>query len=172
MTENKRINESEDDLVITRIFDAPRKLVFMAWTDPVLLKNWWAPEGCSTTINKVDLRVGGKFHFCMRMPDGLEIWGLEIYEEVVEPERLVLIDMFADANGNKVEPSHYGMSPGHPSETMVTITFSEQEGKTKLTLRHSIPRSLPEREGMEQGWSQMLESLSREMADVINGDYS
>ena len=168
-TDRKQIIKNEDDLVITRIFDAPRKLVFKAWTDPAHLIHWWAPMGCTTPFCEVDLRVGGKFHFCMRMPDGLEIWGLGIYREIVEPERIVYVDTFADAKGNIVPPSHYGMSMGYPSETVVTVTFSEQDGKTKLTLRHSVPGVFAEREGMQQGWSQMLDRLVVTLANAMKG---
>jgi uncharacterized protein YndB with AHSA1/START domain len=167
-----QVDQISDDLIITRMIDAPRKLVFRAWTQPEHLMRWWAPDGCSTPFCKVDLRVGGKFHFCMRMPDGLEIWGLGIYREIVEPERIVYVDTFADAEGNIVPPSHYGMSAGHPAETVVTVTFSEHDGKTKLTLRHFVPGSFAEREGMQQGWSQMLDRLSEELVNAMKGKTS
>jgi uncharacterized protein YndB with AHSA1/START domain len=105
----------------------------------------------------------------MRTPDGIEIWGLGIYREIVEPERIVYVDTFADADGNTVPPSHYGMSAGHPSETLVTVTFSELDGKTKLTLRHSVPGPFAEREGMQQGWSEMLDRLSEELVNTMKG---
>jgi uncharacterized protein YndB with AHSA1/START domain len=169
-TNNKKESDNGgDDLIIMRVIDAPRRLVFKAWTDPVHLMRWWAPNGCTTPFCRVDLRVGGKFHFCMRMADGHEIWGLGIYREIVEPERIVYVDTFADAEGNIVPPSHYGMSAGHPSETVVTVTFSEHDGKTKLTLRHSVPGSFAEREGMQQGWSQMLDRLSEELVNTTKG---
>ncbi len=148
------------DLVITRVFDAPRSLVFEAWTQPEHLMRWWAPKGCTTPHCKVDLRPGGVFHFCVRLPEGRDIWGIGIYREIVRPERIVYTDSFADANGNPVPPAHYGMSPGYPAETLVTVTFAEQGGKTLLTLRHSLPGAFPERDGMQQGWTQMLDRLA------------
>ncbi len=168
----RQSDHRDDDLIITRIVDAPRKLVFKAWTDPAHLIHWWAPQGRTAPFCKVDLRVGGKFHFCMRMPDSVEIWGLGIYREIVEPERIVFVDTFADAKGNIVPPSHYGMSAGHPAETVVTVTFFEHDGKTKLVLRHSVPGSFAEREGMEQGWSQMLDKLSEELVNTMKGETS
>lgn len=154
---------ADREIVITRVFDAPRELVFGAWTQPEHLLRWWAPRGCTTPYCTVDLRVGGKFHFCMRMPDGKDIWGIGIFREIVAPERIVYTDSFADAEGNPVPPSRYGMSLGHPAETLVTVTFAEQRGKTKLTLRHAIPGQVLEREGTEQGWNQMLENLERHL---------
>lgn len=150
---------SENEIVIARVINAPRESVFKAWTEPERLKRWWGPKGFTTPYCKVDLRPGGVFHYCMRSPEGRDYWGIGVYREIVRPERIVYSDSFADAQGNPVPPSHYGMSPGHPSETLVTVTFSEREGKTELTLRHSIPESVPERKGAQQGWSEMLERL-------------
>ena len=155
---------ADPDIVIIRIFDAPRALVFRAWTRPEHLMRWWAPKGCTTPVCKVDLRPGGKFHYCMRLPEGREIWGVGLYREIVEPERIVYTDCFADAEGNPVSPEHYGMSPGHPMESLVTVTFAELDGRTKLTLRHAIPEPVVERAGTEQGWGEMLDRLAAELA--------
>jgi uncharacterized protein YndB with AHSA1/START domain len=155
---------ADTDLVITRVFHAPRSLVFKAWTEPERLMRWWAPKGCTTPYCTVDLRPGGKFHYCMRVPEGREIWALGVYREVVVPERIVYIDSFADAEGNPVSPKHYGMSDSHPAEMLVTVLFSDHEGGTKVTLRHSIPESVEERTGTEQGWNEMLDRL----ADLVS----
>jgi len=154
----------EQEIVITRVFDAPRELVFKAWTDPGHLMRWFAPNGCTMPFCKIDLRPGGIFHYCMRMPEGRDIWGIGVYREIVAPEMIVYIDSFADAEGNPVPPAHYGISPGHPAETLVTVTFTEHDGKTTLTLRHSIPESVEEREGTQQGWTQMLDRLAEVLA--------
>jgi len=164
-TKNKEA-AADRGIVITRVFDAPRDLVFKAWTQPDRLMRWWAPEGCTTPVCRVDLRPGGAFHYCMRLPEGREIWGLGIYREIVEPERIVYTDSFADANGKPVPPSYYGMSGSHPKETLVTVTFAEHEGKTTLTLVHSIPVSVEERGGAEQGWNQMLDRLAEELVTI------
>ena len=153
----------ETDLVITRVFRAPRALVFKAWTEPERLMQWWAPNGCSTPFCTVDLRPGGRFHFCMRLPDGRDVWALGIYQEVVVPERIVYTDSFADADGNFAPPSRYGMSPGHPAHTTVTVLFSDHEEGTRVTLRHSIPESVEERKGTEQGWNEMFDRLAERL---------
>jgi uncharacterized protein YndB with AHSA1/START domain len=158
------VESLDDSLVITRIFNAPRELVFKAWTNPEHLMRWWAPKGCTTPFCKVDLRPGGRFHYCMRLPEGRDIWGMGIYREIVAPSLLVYTDRFADAQGNPVPPAVYGMSASHPAETLVTVTFEEHEGKTRLTLRHAIPVSVEERKGAEQGWSEMLERLAEDLA--------
>jgi uncharacterized protein YndB with AHSA1/START domain len=152
------------ELVVTRVFDAPRELVFDAWTRPEHLQRWWAPKGCTTPYCKVDLRPGGIFHFCMRLPEGREIWGRGVFKEVVRPERIVYVDSFADEQGNPVPPSRYGMSTEHPSETLVTITFKEQGAGTRLTLRHAFPDHVPERDATRQGWTEMLDRLAELLA--------
>lgn len=162
----KKISEqdtSDREIVLTRVLDAPRELVWKAWTESEHLARWWAPKGCSTPFCTVDLRPGGRFHYCMRMPDGSEVWGIGVYREVVEPERIVYTDSFSDEKGNPVPPSCYGMSESHPAETVVTVTFDEHQGNTTVTLHHSIPESVEEREGTEQGWKEMLERLAENL---------
>jgi uncharacterized protein YndB with AHSA1/START domain len=159
-------NTADREIIITRVLNAPRELVFKAWTESEHLMRWWAPKGCTTPFCKIDLRPGGKFHYCMRMPEGRDIWGIGVYREIVAPSLLVYTDSFADAQGNPVPPAHYGMSASHPAETFVTVTFEEHEGKTKLTLRHAIPVSVEEREGTEHGWIEMLDRLAEDLANT------
>jgi uncharacterized protein YndB with AHSA1/START domain len=164
VAKNSDPTTTSDQIVITRVFDAPRDLVWKAWTEPERLMRWWAPQGFTTPVCTVDLRPGGVFHYCMRSPEGQDIWGIAVYREIVESERIVYTDAFADAEGNPVPPAHYGMSSGHPPETLVTVTFAERGGKTTLTLLHSIPESVEEREGTQQGWIEMLDRLAQELA--------
>jgi uncharacterized protein YndB with AHSA1/START domain len=157
-------NAVERDLVITRVLDAPRRLVFEAWTRPEHMMRWFGPKGFTTPFCTIDFRVGGVFRYCMRSPEGRDYWGIGVYREIVVPERIVYTDAFADAEGNAVPPSHYGMSSSHPAETLVTLTFEEQDGKTKLTLRHGIPETVTERDGTQQGWNELLDRLAEELA--------
>lgn len=150
-------------IVITRVYRARRDAVWRAWTDPERLKRWWAPAGFTTPFCTVDLRLGGVFHYCMRSPAGQDLWGKGVYREVTVPERLVFIDSFSDTEGNAVPPEHYGMSPQHPFETLVTVTFAEHTDGTELTLRHEFLASVPERGGAEAGWSEMLERLAEDL---------
>ncbi len=166
---DSRIESTAEELVITRVFDAPRDLVFKAWTDPVQLMRWWGPKHFTTPVVTVDLRVGGVFHYCMRSPEGQDFWGIGVYREIVPPERIVYTDSFADAHGKPVPPSHYGMGADHPAETLVTVTFVEHEGKTELTLRHTIPEPSEVRAGAQQGWTEMLERLADDLAAALSG---
>ncbi|MFP5247503.1 MAG: SRPBCC domain-containing protein, partial [Thermoanaerobaculia bacterium] len=134
-----------DAVVVTREFDAPRELVFRAWTEREHLLRWFAPKTFTTPYCSVDLRVGGMFHYCMRTPEGQDIWGRGVYREIVAPERLVFVDSFADEQGNAAEPARYGTSADYPFETLVTVTFEERDGKTLVTVRQEVPESVPER---------------------------
>src|SRR5579862_7253377 len=105
---NNTVNETER-MVVTRVFDAPRELVWKAWTDPKYVKQWWGPKDFTLTSCEMDFRVGGKFLFGMRAPDGQEYWNGGEYHEIVPYEKIVSSMYFSDSKGNKVEPEQYGI---------------------------------------------------------------
>jgi uncharacterized protein YndB with AHSA1/START domain len=154
----------ERELTITRVFDAPREVVFKAWTEPERFARWWGPKGWTTPFCTIDPRPGGRIHFCMRSPEGVEIWNGGVYREVDPPARLVCTDYFADEAGNPVPPTHYGMSPDFPAEALVTVTFEDVGGRTRLTFRQSIPVSLATRVGAQQGWNETFDRLVEYLA--------
>jgi uncharacterized protein YndB with AHSA1/START domain len=148
------------ELVITRVFDAPRELVWKAWTEPERFMRWWGPKIFTSPRCEIDLRVGGRYLWCMRWPDGRENYTTGEYREVVPFERLVFTDCFADADGNVVPATHYGMSADFPMQTQVTVTLEEHEGKTRMTLTHA---GLPGGEFGEMagaGWNESFDKLA------------
>ena len=157
---NFKIEEKPNVLIIERVFDAPQERVWKAWTDPEQVVKWWGPNGFTTPVYKADFQVGSAFHFCMRSPDGNDFWCGGIYQEIVENERIVCTDYFADEQGNKVSPEHYGMSPEWPAETIITVTFENVQGKTKLTVIQESVTPSKKRECAEQGWSESLDRLA------------
>lgn len=141
------------DLVINRLFHAPRAKVFEAWINPELLKRWWSPYGFSLPVAQVDARPGGEFYIEMVSPDGGVYPGWGRYQEVTPPERLVLAEgAFKDEAGNYL------------LETLSTVTFEEQGDQTRLTLRVQVLKAAPEvagaLAGMEPGWNQTLNKLA------------
>ncbi len=151
--------KDREELTITRVFDAPRDLVWKAWTDPGLIKRWWGPKYFTAPVSKIDLRVGGRYLNCMRGPDGKDYWSTGVYREIVPGERLVMSDSFADEKGNVVPASHYGMAGDWPLEMLVTVTFEELDGRTKMALRHEgIPAGMI-RELTGTGWSESFDKL-------------
>lgn len=150
-------------LVIERIFDAPPELVWKAWSDPAMTMRWWGPKGFTTPAAEIDFRVGGKMLLAMQSPefnDGLPIWSTGVYKEIVPLERIVVTDSFADENGNVVPATHYGMTDHFPLEMLVTVTFEEVDGKTKMTLRHEGLPAGEMLEGAGTGWNESFDKLA------------
>lgn len=140
--------QAEHELVITRVFDAPRELVFDCWTQPEHLRHWQgAPRGLTVTSYESDIRPGGFFRICMRSPEGVDHWLEGGYREIVKPERLVFTHAWLDA----------GKKPG--KQTVVTITLADRGGKTELTLRQTGFASIEARDGHRFGWTSALDVL-------------
>ena len=125
-----------DDLLIVRTFNAPREAVWQAWTEAERLMRWWGPKGFTAPVCKTDLRVGGKYLYCMRSPEGRDFWSTGLYREIAAPSLLVCSDSFADPDGNVVPATHYGMDPDFPLELQITVTFEGDADITLMTLRH------------------------------------
>jgi uncharacterized protein YndB with AHSA1/START domain len=164
MVQNNLSGErGKQEIVITRVFDAPRELVWKTWTDPERFKRWWGPKDYTCPFCRMDLRVGGKYLNCMRSPEGQDFWSTGVYKEIVPLERIVYTDSFADAEGNVVPATHYGMSADFPLETLVTVTFEDFEGKTKMTLKHiGIPAGQM-KELAGAGWNESFDKLAESL---------
>jgi uncharacterized protein YndB with AHSA1/START domain len=122
----------ERELVITRVFDAPRELVWEAFAESERLARWWGPKGFTMLVRELDFRPDGVYHYSMRSPDGRIMWGKFIYHEIQAPERLVFVNSFSDAEGNIVRSP---FSPTWPLEILNMLTLRESDGKTTVTLR-------------------------------------
>lgn len=153
-------------VLITRHFNAPRALVFEAWTDPAHLRHWYAPHGCTIEFRHIDVRTGGTFHSCIHTPDGHQCWCTGVYRAIVAPERIVYTLVAADAAGKAVEPAEVGMDPDWPRETLVTVTFESVAGGTRLTLAQTVLESLAKRTGAHPSWLQMLDRLDEQLANA------
>ena len=143
---------AERELVVTRVIDAPRRLVFKAWTQPEHIARWWGPQGYTTIHCDMDIRVGGAYRFGMRSPQGTEHWKRGVYREIVAPERLVFTHAWVDASG----------TPG--PETLVTVTLAERNGRTEMTFHQGIFESVGARDGHQQGWTSCFERLAELLA--------
>lgn len=156
----KNQNNGKQELVITRTFDTPRKLVWKAWTEPEHLMEWWGPKGFTAPVIKIDFRVGGKYLWCMRSPEGEDYWSTGIYREIVEQEKIVNTNSFLDAQGNVVPASQYGMSGDWPLELLVTVIFEEIDSETRLTLRHEGIPAGENRDSAKAGWNESFDKLA------------
>ena len=158
MTEQADVaTEAESrEITITRLFDAPRDLVFKAWTEPEQIARWWGPEGFSVPECDSDPRPGGSLRIVMRGPDGVDYPMTGTFLEVSAPERLVF-ESTALLDGKPV------------LEGMNTVTFVDRDGKTEVTLHARAVALVPEAAamlgGMSAGWTQSLQCLD----DVLTG---
>ena len=140
-------------LTITRTFDAPREVVFAAWTDAKQAAQWWGPQGFTTISCEMDVRPGGAYRACMRSPDGTRHCRRGTYREIVPPERLVFTFAWEDAAGDL----------GH--ETLVTVTFADAgRGKTRLTLHQALFETESARDAHQAGWTSCLERFAAYLA--------
>jgi uncharacterized protein YndB with AHSA1/START domain len=155
--------------VVSRSVAAPRARVWQAWTEVEHLQHWWGPKGFVVTHCKVDLRPGGLMHYCLRAPDGAEMWGRFLYREIVKPEKLVWVNSFSDEKGGI---TRHPMAPGWPREMLTTVTFAEQ-GKGTLIMVNWVPINATEDErrifeegrgSMLQGWTGTFEQLEHYLA--------
>ncbi len=147
------------ELVLTRLIDAPREKLFRAWTDPELLRQWFAPRPWTTPVAQTDVRPGGASRVVMRGPDGLEVSSQGVYLEVVPNARLVFTDAYTQA----WEPSQ------KPFMTVI-LTFADEGGKTRYTarVRHwtAADREAHEQMGFYQGWAQCTDQLEALVATL------
>ena len=149
------------DIVIERSLDAPRERVWKALTEPERVKLWWGPEHFSAPVIQIDLRVGGKYLYCMRSPEGEDFWDTGEFREIIPMEKIVYVDSFADEHGNKVPATYYNMSAEIPMETTVTMTLEDLGGKrTRLTLCHSGMPAGEMLDMTEAGWKTSLDKLA------------
>ena len=162
-------NLTQKPFVISRTFNAPRETVFDAFTNPEGMKKWWGPKGFVMLASKMDLRVGGTYHYGMRGPDGTAMWGKFVYREIVRPERIVFVNSFSNENG---DVTRHPMALDWPLEMLTTFTFEDVGGKTKLTTTSvALNASDAERatfsanhDSMTQGWTGTLDQLEAHLA--------
>lgn len=160
--------ENDNVLVLERVFDAPRELVFEMFKNPEHLKRWWGPRGWELPVCNVDFRPGGVWHYCMKCVDpnqgdffGMESWGKAVYKEIVEPEKVSYVDYFSDAEGNE--------NPDMPS-TEASLEFIDLGGKTKLVNRATYVSAEALKTvmdmGMLQGITETWDRLEERLREV------
>ena len=151
-------------ILITRTIDAPRQLVWQAWTSPEHFMRWWGPKDYTSPFCEIDLRVGGNYLNCMRSPNGRDYWTAGEYLEVEAPHRLVYTDSFSDEKGNIVPATHYGLGADFPLVTKVTVILEEAGAQTKLTMTHEGIPSGRTRDNTETGWDESFDKLAESVS--------
>ena len=143
---------AEREFVVTRLFDAPRRLVFKAWTEPQHLARSWGPKGFALISSAAQVRPGGAWHRTMRSSWGTVFRKHGVYRDIVPPERLVFTYVSDDAEGN----------PG--PETLVTVSFADLGGRTRPTLRQTLFTSVAARDAHHAGWTSCFEGFAEYLA--------
>jgi uncharacterized protein YndB with AHSA1/START domain len=159
-----------NDFVMSRVFDAPRDLLWKCFTDPERMKQWWGPKGVKIIAAKMDLRVGGTYLYGMETPDGKTMWGKFVYREITPPERMVFINSFSDEAAGL---TRHPLSPTWPLQMLSIFTFEEQPGgKSKFTVRWSPYEATDEErktfdaghDSMKGGWGGTMDQLEAYIA--------
>jgi uncharacterized protein YndB with AHSA1/START domain len=155
----------EPVFTISRVFDAPRDLVWETWTDPKHLAHWWGPKGSTVARCDMNLAPGGIFHYALKTADGSILWGKWVFREIVKPERMTAVTSFSDEKGGE---TRHPMAPTWPLKILSTMTFEDVDGKTKVTVHWSpLAPSDIERDtftagmdSMKQGWGGTIDKYA------------
>ncbi len=152
-------NNPDEDIKIIREFSAPREAVWNAWTKPDQMMQWWAPNGYTCPVAKMDVRDGGKYHAAMRSEKGEMHWSTGTYKEIKPLQRMVITDHFADEQGNIIKAESAGMPGNWPDTLMVTVTFEEAANGTRMTMKHEgVPAEM--RAMCAQGWHECFDKMA------------
>jgi len=146
-------NPSERELVITRVFDAPRELVFKAWAEPEHWVHWLGLRGVAGKVLQSARRPGDAYRYYMRDPEGGDHWLQGVFRELVEPERMVFTWGFVNEQGQTTVP-----------ETTIALSFEDVGGKTRLTLRHGIFETATSCDAHRLGWIDSFDQLGEHLA--------
>jgi uncharacterized protein YndB with AHSA1/START domain len=169
-----RPGPTDDDFVIARTFDAPRELVWKVWTNPEHLAQWWGPKDCKVRVADLDVRPGGMFHYCMTYQSGHEMWARFVYREIEAPRRMVYVSSFSDPQGGLTRAPFPQLEGKFPLEVLNTMTLTESDGRTTLSVRgHPINATGEERAlyrgmtgSMQQGFTGTFDVLSDYLAQL------
>ncbi len=155
-------------MVVTRVFDAPRELVWRAWTDPKYVMQWWGPKGFTAPVCKMDFRVGGKFLYCMCSPDGQEFWNAGEYHEIVPCEKIVSSMYFADSDGNPVEAEQLEIEHEAIEGAHDVILFEDiGNGQTRVTFIGNETMENALKTGQVEGMNQILDKVVAVIAELV-----
>ena len=155
---------NKNEVFIEEVYNAAAEKVFSAWTDPEKLMKWYAPDGCTIRFKALSVKTGGHFHSCISNPQFGDCWAIGKYLEVTPDTKLVFTMINADENGNPVNPADIGMDPDWPGETLVTVTFTEENGKTRLQLRQTGAQELAKKTSGYSGWVQMVDDMKTRLS--------
>lgn len=155
------INPTKKELLISHLFDAPKAVVFQAWTDPEQLRHWYAPDGCTIEFKSIEVSQGGRFHSCIQDPVHGECWIIGEYLEVSRPDKLVFTMVLSDKDGNLVSAVAAGKSEDWPEAIKTTVLFEPIGEQTKVTIHQTVHEEEAKKTGAYQSWIKMFNKLNQ-----------
>ena len=153
------MENNSKELFITHFFNAPRELVFQAWTNPQHLVEWYAPDGCTIEFKHIDVRENGNFHSCIHDPVHGDCWITGTYLEITEPEKLVFTMVLSNEQGISVDSITAGKPGDWPKEIITTVSFEAVNDQTKLTVHQTVSEADAKQTGAYQSWLKMFRRL-------------
>jgi uncharacterized protein YndB with AHSA1/START domain len=162
------MNSAKKELFITHLFDAPKTVVFGAWTDPEQLKSWYAPDGCTIEFKSIEVTQGGSFHSCIHDPVHGECWIKGKYLEVLPPDKLVMTMVLSDKDGNSVNAAGAGKPEDWPEELVTTVTFESFGEQTQVSVHQTVLEEEAKKTGAYQSWIKMFNKLNRMLNPKLN----
>ncbi len=163
---NADVATKTKDLIVERIFDAPRELVWKVWTEAEHLKHWWGPADYTAPEIQVDLEVGGSYLWCMESADGHQNWISGVYQEITPPERLVLTQYMADEHGNILSPAEVGLPEDFLAEQILTVTLEALGDKTRMTIVQSGLFDPEILKGATMGWNGSFDKFAARLSEL------
>jgi uncharacterized protein YndB with AHSA1/START domain len=149
------------ELLITHLFDASPQSVFQAWTDPLILKHWYAPDGCTIEFKSIQVSPGGHFHSCIHDPTHGDCWIIGTYLEVSPPHKLIFTMVLSDEKGTRTTASQAGKPEDWPQEIITTVTFEPIGAQTKTTIHQTVAEEEAKKTGAYQSWIKMFHKLNQ-----------
>ena len=163
----KTENELER-MVVSRVFDAPRELVWKAWTEPEYVMQWWGPKGFTSPSCTMDFRVGGKYLYCMKAPDGQEYWNAGEYREIILHEKIAATMYFSDSKGNRVEAAQLGIEHEAIDDAPDVILFEDiGNGQTKVTFTGNETMQNALKSGQVEGMKQIFDKAAAVIVKLV-----
>jgi uncharacterized protein YndB with AHSA1/START domain len=155
------MKSNKNELLISHLFDAPRNVVFDAWTDPQQLRQWYAPDGCSIEFKAIDVKTGGHFHYCIQDPVHGPCWIIGTYLEILQDEKLIFTMIMSNEAGDPVSSVANGKVEDWPERHVATVTFESIGQRTKMTIHQTVSEEKAKETGAYQSWVKMFNKLNQ-----------
>lgn len=157
------MKSSDKELLITHWFNASIELVFDAWIDPEKLKRWYAPDGCTISYKRIEIREGGMYHSCVHDPVHGDCWIVGTYLEIIPPEKLTFTMQLSNERGEMADALSAGKDSQWPAEILTTVTFESVGSQTKVTLHQTVSEVEAKKTGAYQSWIKMFNKLNQQL---------